>query len=329
MRSTICLRTPDPTSLALDYSARENWVALGVLALVLAVLASFRAAAADGVLGQSKIRPTSGLVLGWDFAGNEKGFPRLRMQLDLNWSAAQPIKHLRWTDFGEVRPADGQWNKGKPDSSPIGTCIVYHEAGGEGTFSLRLSRLTPAMLVETDARAVTFFHGVQKTDTAAGLFDKDSRTAAEVPMVPKYAAAFAGDKVVIGGARDWRLPASQAYLTWFGQGSYFYTCQPHAALSYIPVYPPSSVARHFRKADAPFLFYFQNPPSAVEAAPGKGLTFTFAGPAGRISFVPVLGFRTPAAAETEQWGQQQAVPAPVLQTARWWARHLQEYPVGV
>ena len=46
------------------------------LTFVLAVLGSLPAAAADGVLGQSKIRPTSGPVLGWDFSGNEKGFPR-------------------------------------------------------------------------------------------------------------------------------------------------------------------------------------------------------------------------------------------------------------
>ena len=251
------------------------------------------------------------------------------MQLDLNWSAAQPIKHLRWTDFGEVRPTDGQWNKGKPDSTPTSTCIDYQEAGGKGTFSLRLSRLTPAMLVETDVRAVTFFHGAQKTDTAERLFNKDSATAAEAPMVPKYAAAFAGDKVVIGPAQGWRLPASPVYLTWFGANSYFYTCQPHAALSYIPVYPPSAAAKYFRTADAPLLFYFQNPPSAVEASPGKGLTFTFAGPAGRIALLPLLGFRTPAAADTEKWGQEKVLPGPVQKSARWWSRHLQEYPAGV
>jgi hypothetical protein len=148
-------------------------------------------------------------------------------------------------------------------------------------------------------------------------------------MLPKYAAAFAGDKVVIGPAQDWRLPASQVYLTWFGQGSYFYTCQPHAALSYIPVYPPSAAAKYFRKADTPFVFYFQNPPSTVEAALGKGLTFTFAGPAGRIAFLPLLGFRTPAAADTEKWGQEEILPEPVQKSARWWSRHLQEYPAGV
>jgi len=304
--------------------SRSIWSAVAFASLV-----SLPAAAGDGVLGQSRIRPTSGPVLGWDFTGDEKGFPRLRMQLDVNWSAAAAIKHLRWTDFGDVRPADGQWNKGKPETTSTGACIVYQEAGGKRTFSLRLSRLTPAMLVETDASAVTFFHGTQKTDTAEGLFNKNSATAAEVPMNPKYAAAFAGDSVVIGPAQDWRLPASRAYLTWLGQGSYFYTCQPHAALSYIPVHPPSASAKHFQKADAPFLFYFQNPPSAVEAAPGKGLTFTFAGPAGRIAFLPLLGFRTPAAADTEKWGQEKALPEPVQESARWWSRHLQEYPAGV
>jgi len=101
-------------------------VAFGSLILLHAHL-SLSAAARDGVLGQSRIRPTSGSVLGWDFAGDEKGFPRLRMQLDVNWSAAQAVKHLQWTDFGQVRPAGGQWNKGKPDANP---CLAPRGVGG-------------------------------------------------------------------------------------------------------------------------------------------------------------------------------------------------------
>lgn len=310
---------------------------LGLALLFLGTWAG-RAVGADGVLSASRVKAASGSVLSLDFSDRQRLFPAVRMRLEISGVVNfGKRKQIGWTDFGRVRPAEGRWERVRTEQNPVCSRTVYREAGGDGTFSIYLTRLTPALLIDTNVRKVTFFSGTQRTcdDVESLVHDQDhvyrKSKFSDVGGVPKYAAALQSGKTVVVETRQWKLPRSHTYATWFGESSYFYTFQPHAAAAVSLALSGSgkTYAKYVTRADAPFVFYMQNTPSAVEAVPGQGITFTFPGPAGCIASVPLLGFRTPAAKDTEAWGRERSLPEEIRKRAEWWARHLQEYPVRV
>jgi hypothetical protein len=285
------------------------------------------------------LRAGHGLVAGWVQEEAISPFPRVRLRLTFAGShpgfTIAERRQLGWTDLGRIQPVGGTWRRVSTEADPFGQCSVYQEGSGR-RFSLRLSRLTPAVLVDTDATQVAFFAGGQRTsDDADKLLTPwgfDEKKLAPSAGTPKYLATVqAGKATVAELGKGLGAPVGTACLAWFGDQSYFWTAQPHDCMFAVPVCAgrASPYAKYLHKGDAPVLLLFQNAPTGTEVSAENGLVFRFDGPAGRIAFLPLLGLRTPDAAETEQWGRRKAFPPEVMSQVDWWLRHLQEYPLRV
>jgi hypothetical protein len=172
--------------------------------------------------------------------------------------------------------------------------------------ALTVSRLSPAVLIESAARGVTL-----------GWAGK-----------PKYVACVRGGEVaaVSAGNLDGAKLSEPWLLVWFGDAtplrgwSVPFDVEDEHGVSKprLQQEPPP--------VDLPVLVRLERSPSSI-AAVGTNLALSFARPAGKIAVMPLFGGRVFLPQETEAW--RSGLPGDVLAQCRLWSAKLRDYPLRV
>lgn len=243
-----------------------------------------------------------GRVGGLGFRVSLQGWPRLQKNAQILDAVLPPGKTSNLPavpplDFGTISAGEAISETYSVIENDWSHVAVSFGAG----FKLYVSRLTPAVVVESTANSLQFFGG------GAAL---PSYFATPDALVPLSGLA----NLPLGGLnRSW-------LLVWFGQQAGFESTNFPWGGEYMRPAPLLAV-------DAPLLFLFQNAPSHITAMDGVGLIVTFPGPAGRVALLPLWGDRFPLASETERWATN-GLPASAVQQADRWASHLARVPLA-
>ena len=196
-------------------------------------------------------------------------------------------------DLGGVAPADAKTPKLKRQAIPFG--VAY--ASDRPRCTIQVTSLSPGVLIETDASALDLFLG------------------AKTP--PQWLAWRAGGKTVVRPAKG-RVPLGRLdepwLLAWWGSR----TPVKSAPVEYLKQYN--------RTFDQPLLILLQRPVQSIEAAADRW-RLRFAGSAGVVVLMPLLGLNSPTGEQTHRWAKN--LPTEVLVGARAGARRMRSVPVAV
>lgn len=202
--------------------------------------------------------------------------------------------------------------------------------------SVTASRLTPAILVESDSQGLTLFGG-KKYNWLRSVPPKGHKGywggqyyhmdfLGRPQPVSFLAVGTENDVTVRPAGRAEELPTAALkdgwLLVWFGPkgiGS-----SPKLTEHATPYWVPHN---HAAELDSPFLLVFEKPPDEIFVDDLGGVMLSFDGEAGRLVFTPLLGDRWPPASETAKWAD--GLPKDIIGLCRSWAPHLRHYPVEV
>lgn len=228
-------------------------------------------------------------------------------------------------DLGLVRPVEGQ---GPMEFEGDWTHAAAGFKSGSDSFRLTVSRLSPAVLIETSGAGLEMFGGAR----------------------PPYLAAAGGEIVMAVSAKstptDAVLSAERLdfdegwFLAWYGAASAF-PCVTDFK-------PPGAKTEADCRLDIPILVVVPPALKAIRLSDSNGLVLDFAGKASEILVMPLWG-ETPllvkAGADAKPEGRDRVYPwetnAPptsewagtlpedVLARCRYWAARLSEFPVSL
>jgi len=199
---------------------------------------------------------------------------------------------------------------------------------GDRQLRFWVSRLTPALLCQTQANAMELFAGEKRVYTTSAEGAVTGRGTSGV--VPAYVAFAAGGKVAVK-AIDSEISLEEMseswLLAWYGQRA---ICRRLAVPNviqdgYYPDYTKQLQEKWLIAADLPVLVVFQKKPKSLEPA-GDCLRVSFGeGGTGHVSLSPLLGFYHPPVTQTAGWKAR--LPDDVAGRCRTWARRLKSYPL--
>ncbi len=183
---------------------------------------------------------------------------------------------------------------------------TYAVSGGQA--KVVVSRLTPAVLIDSPAKEVAF----QRRG-------------------PAYLAFLSNGKVVAGSVQDvaGSLAIDEPWvLGWFGRSSPYRNFLDVADLDdeHLGADKVSLSRRRPVRLDMPLLFRLEHRHSAIRSS-GSGITFEFPHEAGKIAVMPLFGGKGFQPKETEGWAQE--LPRMVLERCRLWSEALRDYPLSV
>lgn len=201
-------------------------------------------------------------------------------------------------------------------------------APGSASLRVWVSRLTPALLVQTSAPTARLLAGEVAGDTFDG---SQIRPRANGPGYPKYVAYSSGGQTAVRALSS--APTSLTgldqnwLLIWYASNSHFVDTKAPLTYASFDADDVSLPHAYAYQADAPLLLVFETAPQAISHSPEGGIDLTFGGDGGRISMLPLFGRQRLRATETEGWSQ--GLPDTVRQKVAFWARRLCAYPTGV
>jgi hypothetical protein len=305
--------------------------------------------------------------------------PELRNQVsgltltveDAGWPALTMLGHP-FDTFGDLvgprRLAPGPFRFGTVRQANAGRLAAQHVNDVSNTLIFRdekhellkvtVTRLSPAILLETAAKEIELFGGADQPD---------SQRAFPVPLPPgtvkplRWATPGADGKVLAGVLGN--TPAVQFslrngstrpvaavtpslaparpsapppgglgqtwLLLWYGAGSHFLSSKIPAVLMGNGFHEKPRSETVFQ-ADVPLLLVFEKSPQSIELRPEGNthrLLMTYPGPAGKMVMLPLFGHDVQAAETTEKWLRQ--FPAELKSRCDGWARRLGDFPVNV
>ena len=229
-------------------------------------------------------------------------------------------------ELGEIRipGTTAVFSEQKPDWSH--NELTFSLSSG-GQLKVTASRLSPAVLVQSASSTIQLLTG----DLPRNSFDGSTLTSLDPgPVFPKYAAYRAGGVAQVHALSGTNLPLQMDQnwlLIWYGENSQI--TDTKTPLTYAGSEWQTATLPHGRayQADIPLLLVFQNPPQSIKHAASGGLEITFAGPAGYLGMLPLLGRDHLRTSQTTAWAQ--GLPAGVLQIAQSWSNRLCNYPATV
>lgn len=193
-------------------------------------------------------------------------------------------------------------------------CLQAKYAIGSGHARLIVNRLSPAVLLESPARNVTF-------KCTAG---------------PRYIAFVKNDRPIVYPTTDLSDLSDDAFafdepwvLAWFAEAAPVRAhIHRHDVESEIGVSKTAiGYSRPPEAMDLPVLFRFEHKIESIRRADEGGLVFTFIEKAGKIAVMPLAGGRLFLPEETESW---KTAPEPgVLEQCRLWTARLSAFPLTV
>jgi hypothetical protein len=338
-------------------TTRHAWIAALGVALAAAAVAGAAEPAPEG-------EPFDGSVgLGWR-AEPAAGAVVLSRTRDLirhrrsppgaYLGAADPVVTLAFGSEAAPKPAGASWVR-----------RTWRVETAAGPARVSLSRLSPAVLVETPERVLRLAAPrpvATKADTAGGAPPLPDRPGRGL----KYLAWVEGGNVVVAATAD--LPAEGRavrldepwLLGWFGSDA---PALGHAGLMTLDsgagvILKRMTAPDAIDRLDVPVLVRLQRRPTHLargdSLSPGGsgqgegdgastltptlsrqgrgsngtgGVVVRFAGPAGKAAVLPLLGRRICLPEETEAWAR--GLPADVLAACRRWSRVLRDWPAEV
>ena len=183
---------------------------------------------------------------------------------------------------------------------------VYGVLSGEAR--VVLSRLTPAVLIDTPATSVVFRN-----------------------RAPSYVAFVSGGHVVSRAVNE--VDESPCLdepwlLGWFGKATPYRNYPDVADLDdeHAGTDKVSLGRRRPVKLDMPLLFRLEHKPKLIRSA-GSALILEFEQSAGKIAVMPLLGGKGFDPEETAEWARK--LPDDVIEQCRLWSRKLRDYPLAV
>ena len=343
-------------------------------AMMSVVLHGKEGIAADGTARLPKAIPVTGMkgnpddhsrVTGLAFAVEDAGWPTLSI---LSADVGSPVigalagstvkpGHLKPVPIllGCMKIGNRGQLKGQ-QANAVSNTIVYGNDAGE--LSLTVSRLSPAVLLETKSGTVELFGREEKPVHPVPLKTTPASPGTVKPL--RWAAPAADGKVLTGVLRRQEVcelpfqawgqrvdraeslapeqvsapPLAQLgkgwLLLWYGSDSPFVSSKVPFSILPRVLFPGQLGMKTILQADVPLLLVFENAPKAVELKKeGDAARFliSFDGQAGKIAMLPLFGHDLRPAAETERW--LKAFPAGVKERCDFWAGCLAEFPVNV
>lgn len=271
-------------------------------------LALAGAAAARGLdpagLAAEKFRSGAGFSFRVAFV---KGWPTLShntplLPLEMYRGATSPVAAIAFADTAAPRPQmEGGWEHRR---------ATYALTGGKA--SLIVSRLSPAVLIESDRRNVAL-------RWAAG---------------PRHLAFVRGGKPIVAAAEKLAelkgdaLAFSEPWLlVWFSSAAPL-----HGWPEPFDVENERGVSKQWLQQappalDLPVLIRLEHKPASIRLNAGTDLELGFSRKVGKLALMPLMGGKVLLPAETQGWAA--ALPNDVLAGCRLWAAKLRDYPLTV
>jgi len=219
----------------------------------------------------------------------------------------------RWS-FGQVTVTAPQPPRENMSVESLSLCTARYsqKSLSSQTFSVEISRLSPAVLVESSAAAINLFAGLKQPIVSYVAFETSAG-----PVVRPLAAN--GEAVDLSGmTRPW-------LLVWFGERS-IYTPNMHW-YGNPPRYLDLDIWMPIReKADRPFLLVLQRRPASC-AIVDRALQLRYPTSASQLWILPFTGVRWLSLSQTAPWSE--GLPAEVAQRARRMTQMVLGAPVAV
>lgn len=265
---------------------------------------------------------------GLGFVVQAQNWPTLSLQGGVQGGGYHQIKGPVGIELGAIKVSSGGAINLASESTDWATNKLSFNVDGNNQLKLWVSRITPALLVQSSAESLQFLSG----DIPRTSFDGERVNAlADGPVFPKYVAYQSGGNIYVQPLTTSKLVLPNLegnwLLLWYGDHSHFVeTKKPLSYRSYKPD-TVSLPAKEAYQADAPILFVFENQPTSIKYAGSGGVDISFASAAGYVSLLPLYGRDHLPVVETETWSQ--GLPAPTVLHTQWWAEHLCAYPEEV
>ncbi|MBL7038761.1 MAG: hypothetical protein ISR77_09040 [Pirellulaceae bacterium] len=265
------------------------------------------------------------------------------------WCGAEPCADR--LDLGLFRPSGLTATTGKFEATWAGMIFneSYREDGEPRFFKAHVSRLSPAVLLEFDARSINLFEKARVGGYAK--LDPKHKHANQEPWAGDWPGSLLPKHLVVGGERGCKIvprarlpfrlsPDDRWILCWYGDAS---RLRADAAPGHMTI-----------RTDCPVLIAFSHPPVSIQAEEDHlRLDYEDPGPKS-LAVLPLLGERLPRAVAgekprrfpahvgfprgshgyrfaelpaTEDWTAQ--LPPRVLAMCRQWYRRLGHFPIEV
>ncbi|MBU5690052.1 MAG: family 16 glycosylhydrolase, partial [Candidatus Aenigmatarchaeota archaeon] len=214
-------------------------------------------------------------------------------------SGTQLLAYEQEINLGTIKPTTGT------ATTPTQTSDwSFVELNYGSNLRLNISRLTAAMLVNSDSSSVRFF-----ASTSAPQF--------------KYIAYQTSSGIVVSqlsSSLSLSSMSSNWILVWYGRNSNFYSTK-------MPNSYECGVANTYRyQGDIPILFVFSRNPSSASISSERGIDLTFSGSAGNVVVMPLFGNDIQRADVTDTWT---SLPSYVVNNITFWSSRLCYYPSSV
>jgi len=231
-------------------------------------------------------------------------------------------------------------------------------SSGKSALDVTITRLSPAVLLESDARQIELFASEEKPVSPSGpdYFPppagtvKPLRWATPGPDGEVLTGVLGSQPVAELPMKGWEerheraksLASGQSspppldrlgetwLLLWYGSDSPVLSSKVPYAILPRPTYPGHLHAETVFQADIPVLLVFGNTPTSIDfekGGPGLRFVISFPGRTGKIAMMPLFGHDIRPAEETEQWLGE--FPEDVRARCDSWASRLCEFPVDV
>jgi len=215
--------------------------------------------------------------------------------------------------IGEVRLGDGARRTGVKQSDHEHQVATY-ALGASGSATVVVSRLTPAVLVDSGDASFAFRGG------GGGL--------TQVAFVSGGAAVVRSAKELTAAA-DAKVRLDEPWLLgWFGKGSPYRGYREAVDVHHEHFGPDKRYLASLRPRplDVPILFRLEHRPTGIRLEGGT-LMLRFATSAGKIAIMPPFGGRMLDPADTDKWAA--GLPNSALARCRRWSAKLRDYPLSV
>lgn len=203
----------------------------------------------------------------------------------------------------------------------------YAAGSGSEQMDITISRLTPAVLLETANTTLDLFSGTKRIgdrwDGSAWQRDVTST------RVPSYVAYKSGGQVVVASTSS-TIDLSSMDESWllffYGENTDFIRSRFPGLNWRTPFYQEGLKNDYWLPIDIPVLVVLQHEPTQLAPGGDHALRLTFgANGAGAVTCTPLLGNHHIEASETEAWAS--SFPATLANDCTTWAERLKHYPL--
>jgi hypothetical protein len=274
-------------------------------------------------------KKTAGLT----FTVQDQGWPFLTLQGGVQDEGLSRIGGPIGVELGLVKNPSVTSSAFSSESADWAGDQVVFNGGTSAQMTMWVSRLSPAVLIQSSSTVLRFFAGNVNTYVD---FNQTGLAKKSAPSFPKYVAFSSGGQVQISplSSSTLSLPTldNNWILVWYGANSHFHDTKvpmlyPYPSQKGCCLYGESSMPiSQGYQADAPILIAFQNPPSSIARSPEGGIDLSFSTGVGYTTLLPLFGRDHPNSTATEGWASSGAVPATVMAKINFWVSHLCSFP---